>query len=155
RAKVTGSGRRAGADPSGVSRNRRYTSRPASAALLGRRLHSGTTARRQRVSNPRGSFADKQRRDIQPHVEATGPRAMGTAFRRPTYFLSPMVIGIQTGFSRTVGAYGTLFQCNRLGRHSYPACRTRARSSSKPARPYICRFIVFSRFTCPSTGPLL
>src|SRR5262249_3751246 len=46
RANVTGSGRRAGADPSGVSRNRRYTSRPASAALLGRRLqiHAYTRA---------------------------------------------------------------------------------------------------------------
>ena len=32
---------------------------------------------------------------------------------------------------------------------------TRARRSTNPARPYICRLIVFSRFTCPSTGPLL
>jgi hypothetical protein len=32
---------------------------------------------------------------------------------------------------------------------------TRARSSSKPARPYICRLITFSRLICPSNGPLL
>src|SRR5262249_2512497 len=32
---------------------------------------------------------------------------------------------------------------------------TRARSSRHPARPYIDRLIVFSRFTWPSTGPLL
>ena len=32
---------------------------------------------------------------------------------------------------------------------------SRARRSSTPARPYIWRLIVFSRFTCPSTGPLL
>src|SRR4051812_43621892 len=29
------------------------------------------------------------------------------------------------------------------------ALRTRARSNTNPARPYICRLIVFSRFTCP------
>ncbi len=33
--------------------------------------------------------------------------------------------------------------------------KTRRRSKSKCARPYICRFIVFSRLMCPSTGPLL
>src|ERR1700716_647003 len=32
---------------------------------------------------------------------------------------------------------------------------TRARNSSKPARPYICRLIIFSRLMWPSTGPLL
>jgi hypothetical protein len=31
----------------------------------------------------------------------------------------------------------------------------RARSTSIPARPYICRFSILSRFMCPSTGPLL
>lgn len=35
------------------------------------------------------------------------------------------------------------------------AARTRARRSSNPARPYICRLIIFRRLTCPSTGPLL
>jgi hypothetical protein len=35
------------------------------------------------------------------------------------------------------------------------AFRTPARNNTHPARPYICRLIVFSRFTCPSTGPLL
>src|SRR5262249_46365405 len=35
------------------------------------------------------------------------------------------------------------------------ALSTRARRSTNPARPYICRLIVFNRFTCPSTGPLL
>ena len=30
-----------------------------------------------------------------------------------------------------------------------------ARSNFMPARPYIDRLIVFKRFTCPSTGPLL
>ena len=34
-------------------------------------------------------------------------------------------------------------------------CNTLARRRSKPARPYICRLIIFSRFTCPSTWPLL
>src|SRR5450631_2278109 len=33
--------------------------------------------------------------------------------------------------------------------------KTRARNSSNSACPYICRFSVFSRFTWPSTGPLL
>ena len=33
--------------------------------------------------------------------------------------------------------------------------KTRARSSSNPARPYIWRLSVFSRLMCPSTGPLL
>lgn len=33
--------------------------------------------------------------------------------------------------------------------------RRRARSSSTPARPYICRFSILSRLICPSTGPLL
>ena len=33
--------------------------------------------------------------------------------------------------------------------------RTRALSSSKPARPYICRLITFSRLIWPSSGPLL
>jgi hypothetical protein len=32
---------------------------------------------------------------------------------------------------------------------------TRAFRSSKPARPYICRLIAFSRLMCPSMGPLL
>src|ERR1700740_7647 len=32
---------------------------------------------------------------------------------------------------------------------------TRALRSSKPARPYICRLIAFSRLICPSIGPLL
>jgi hypothetical protein len=42
-----------------------------------------------------------------------------------------------------------------LRRSSHPAFRTLARSRSSPARPYICRLIIFNRFTCPSTGPLL
>ena len=33
--------------------------------------------------------------------------------------------------------------------------KSRARRSSTPARPYICRRRVFSRLMCPSTGPLL
>ena len=33
--------------------------------------------------------------------------------------------------------------------------RSRARSKDTPARPYICRFIIFNRLMCPSTGPLL
>src|ERR1700733_1730382 len=33
--------------------------------------------------------------------------------------------------------------------------KTRVRSRSKPARPYICRLRVFSRLMCPFTGPLL
>ena len=37
-------GRHAGADPNGPSINQRYTSRPASAALLDRRLHLRVTA---------------------------------------------------------------------------------------------------------------
>jgi hypothetical protein len=40
-------------------------------------------------------------------------------------------------------------------RSAHPAFRTLARSSANPARPYICRLIIFSRLTCPSTGPLL
>src|SRR5271166_3295614 len=32
---------------------------------------------------------------------------------------------------------------------------TRALSKTNPALPYICRLTVFSRLTCPSTGPLL
>ena len=32
---------------------------------------------------------------------------------------------------------------------------TRRRSNSKPARPYICTFSIFRKFTCPSTTPLL
>lgn len=32
---------------------------------------------------------------------------------------------------------------------------TRRLSSSNPARPYICRFSIFRRFTWPSTTPLL
>ena len=35
------------------------------------------------------------------------------------------------------------------------ARRTRLRSSSKPARPYICRLIILMRFTDPSTAPEL
>jgi hypothetical protein len=31
----------------------------------------------------------------------------------------------------------------------------RARSSSIPARPYVCRFSILRRLSCPSTGPLL
>lgn len=31
----------------------------------------------------------------------------------------------------------------------------RARSNSIPARPYICRFSILRRLSCPSTGPLL
>ena len=31
----------------------------------------------------------------------------------------------------------------------------RARTNSIPARPYICRFSILSRLSCPSTGPLL
>jgi len=37
----------------------------------------------------------------------------------------------------------------------HAALTTRALSNTNPARPYICRLIVFNRFTCPSTGPLL
>jgi hypothetical protein len=35
------------------------------------------------------------------------------------------------------------------------ARRTRLRSSSNPARPYICRLIILMRFTDPSTAPEL
>lgn len=34
---------------------------------------------------------------------------------------------------------------------SYPAYKTRLRSRSNLARPYICRLISFKRLTCPST----
>ena len=34
-------------------------------------------------------------------------------------------------------------------------CRTRCRRSSKPARPYIWRLSILSRWTLPSVGPLL
>ena len=34
----------------------------------------------------------------------------------------------------------------------YAAWRTRARSSWKPARPYMVRLSIFSRLICPSTG---
>ena len=59
------------------------------------------------------------------------------------------------GFSRTLGDDASFLHVCSLGGRLYAALRTRARSSSNPARPYICRLIVFSRFTCPSTGPLL
>jgi hypothetical protein len=36
-----------------------------------------------------------------------------------------------------------------------PEARARARSSSIPARPYLCRLRVFNRLICPSVGPLL
>src|SRR5258708_32870316 len=51
--------------------------------------------------------------------------------------------------------------------HHYPAsraaragafsatCSTRARSRGSLARPYMLRLINLSRFTCPSTGPVL
>src|SRR5438876_12407855 len=51
--------------------------------------------------------------------------------------------------------------------HHYPAsraaregsfsatCSTRARSRGSLARPYMLLFRSFSRFTCPSTGPVL
>ena len=44
--------------------------------------------------------------------------------------------------------------CPRLGGGQL-AKRTRLRSSSKPARPYICRLIILMRFTDPSTAPEL
>ena len=44
--------------------------------------------------------------------------------------------------------------CPRLGGGQL-ARRTRLRSSSNPARPYICRLIILMRFTDPSTAPEL
>ena len=40
-------------------------------------------------------------------------------------------------------------------RRDHAALTTLALSNRIPARPYICRLIVFRRLTCPSTGPLL
>src|SRR6266480_6448475 len=40
-------------------------------------------------------------------------------------------------------------------REHYTVCKTRSRSKSNWARPYICRLCTFKRFTCPSTWPLL
>ncbi len=54
---------------------------------------------------------------------------------------------IEYGLSRTFGephATGAAY-----------AAKTRSRSRSKLARPYICRLISFSRLTCPSVWPLL
>jgi hypothetical protein len=60
------------------------------------------------------------------------------------------------GFSRELGESGV--SSSLLVTICFPfyaACSTRALKRSKFARPYICRLIVFSRLTCPSTGPLL
>jgi len=66
-----------------------------------------------------------------------------------------LVIGIGMGFSRTSGDRGQFCHSAGCGLFAQAACSTRARSSSDPARPYIVRLITFSRFTWPSTGPLL
>src|SRR5207302_1076468 len=59
------------------------------------------------------------------------------------------------GLSRTSGDQARFpgFLC--CSATSQAACRTLARSSRKPARPYLDRLLSFRRFTCPSTGPLL
>jgi hypothetical protein len=52
------------------------------------------------------------------------------------------------------GIFRVLVQIHGAWLLAMPSCRrgsTRARSRSKPARPYICRFMIFSRLTCPST----
>jgi hypothetical protein len=54
--------------------------------------------------------------------------------------------------SRTLGVL-THSRCKTIG--STESGMSRARRSSTPALPYIWRLIVFSRFTCRSTGPLL
>ena len=58
------------------------------------------------------------------------------------------------GLSRAFGEAGSASEGPSTVRISY-AARTRARSRSKFARPYLWRLIALSRFTCPSTGPLL
>src|SRR5271157_438705 len=49
----------------------------------------------------------------------------------------------------------TQFWCSVYGLLNSGSGSRRARSNSIPARPYICRFSILSRFMCPSTGPLL
>src|SRR5271166_7162902 len=49
----------------------------------------------------------------------------------------------------------TQFWCSVYGSLNSGSGSRRARSNSIPARPYICRFSILSRFMCPSTGPLL
>jgi hypothetical protein len=43
----------------------------------------------------------------------------------------------------------------RTSERVHPGASTIARKSANPARPYICRLIVFKRLICPSTCPLL
>jgi hypothetical protein len=51
------------------------------------------------------------------------------------------------------GSDAALVQC--YGPLNAGSGSRRARSNSIPARPYICRFSILSRLSCPSTGPLL
>src|SRR5690606_32935181 len=69
--------------------------------------------------------------------------------------LAHTVNGDRNGFSRICGdgAACAAAICQALLFHA--AQSTRWRSRSKPALPYIWRLIVLSRFTSPSTGPLL
>src|SRR4051812_10177567 len=74
---------------------------------------------------------------------------------------APLPVGRPQVFSSKV--MKPTVDCPLIGSDSVPGTTiastesgvSRARSNSKPARPYIWRLIVFSRFTCPSTGPLL
>ena len=68
---------------------------------------------------------------------------------------SVLVIGEQKGFSRTFGDGGPRWVACCWALFVPDPSRTRARNKANPARPYICRLIIFSRFTWPSTGPLL
>ena len=67
-----------------------------------------------------------------------------------------VIIG-EKGFFRTLGDGVSAFPASRSTDTSrvYDLAHTRARSNAKPACPYIARLMNLSRFTCPSTGPLL
>jgi hypothetical protein len=79
--------------------------------------------------------------------------AAGQASRWPSKSQAP--IGTTARLSIAVKSVLTQFWCSVYGSLNFGSGSRRARSSSIPARPYICRFRILSRLMCPSTGPLL
>jgi hypothetical protein len=80
----------------------------------------------------------------------SGPRTSGTVQRSPYLkFSTSMILRVSRSmrFSLTFVVFGF--------NHFAENGTRRARSRSIPALPYIWRLIVLSRFTWPSTGPLL
>ena len=124
-------------------------------------LHSSNIVRRAKV--PLQTVTElwhHARNKVELVAEDRGRSADSTGRKVPAnsaecLFFFPLSLSMASrGFFLTFGE-DTAWVFGYLPVWFYAVERTRRRSSSKPARPYMERLMSLRRWTCPSTGPLL